>query len=200
MQGKRIFLSIVTGFACLSYVLPAVADVEGMSVPEGWYIEANGGSSKLSGKSYPGSTNKSGIGGNVNFGYKFIPYFAVEIGGSRYANTTIKNSAGVKIGTDYHYSYDLALRGILPAGTTGLEAFAKVGVGRIVSNIDRSNNVSSATLSSSSHSVTGLYLGVGGQYYFMPELAANIQWQRAQGNSSTGTQDLYSVGLSFLFD
>jgi hypothetical protein len=42
-------------------------------------------------------------------------------------------------------------------------------------------------------------MGVGGQLNIMPELGIVVQWQRAQGSSSTGTEDLYSVGLAFMF-
>lgn len=199
MQGKRILFTIMAGCALSSYALPALADC--MSVPDGWYLEANAGSSKLSNLNSGYSANTSGIGGNVNLGYKFVPYFAMEMGGFRYANSTLKLN-GVKIGTDNHYSYDIALRGIVPMSNTGFEVFAKVGVGRMVSNISPSNNALFATtgLSSSQHSATGLFIGAGAQYYFMPELAFNIQWQRQNGNSSTGTGNLFSGGFSFIFD
>jgi len=197
MQGKRILMALlVSGAACV-YAGSALADC--MSVPNGWYLEGNVGSSKVSNLSY-NDGNSSGIGGNVNIGYKFVPYFAAEIGGTKYANNSIQLN-GVKIGKDQHYSYDLALRGIVPAGSTGFEAFAKVGVGRMVSNISPSSNLfSTSGISSSQHSESGLYIGAGGQYYFMPEMAVNIQWQRQNGNSSTGTGSLLSAGLSFIFD
>lgn len=199
MQGKRILLTVLAGFAISSYTLPALADC--MSVPDGWYLEANAGSSKITNLSYSSNSNTSGIGGNVNIGYKFVPYFAAEMGGFRYANSTIK-VGGVSVGTDKRYSYDIALRGIVPVTNTGFEVFAKVGVGRMVSNINPSNSVLFGTtgLSSSSHSQTGLFIGAGAQYYFMPELAFVLQWQRQNGNGTTGTGDLFSGGFSFIFD
>lgn len=200
MQGKKFLLAVVAG--CVFGVLATSASAM-MSVPNGWYIEANAGSTNLSNKNYPGSASTSGIGGNANIGYKFMPYFATEIGYSQYANSSIKDiSTGTKAGNDKHYAYDLAAKGILPIVDSGFEAFAKVGVTR-VGNKMSINSQTAATaigLSSSSHSDTGIYLGVGGQYYFMPELAVVVQWQRAQGNSSTGTLDLVSGGLSFILD
>lgn len=195
MQGKRLLLAIaaISGFAT-----PAFAVM--MSVPMGWYLEANAGSGHLSNFNYQGSTSSSGIGGNANLGYKFMPYFSLEVGYSRYPNTSIKvdddSIASVK-----HYSYDIAARGIWPIADSGFELFAKLGAQRIKATVSVTDEVTAAALDigSGSHSSTGLYSGVGGQFYFMPELAVVVQWQRALGSSSTGTEDLYSGGISFLF-
>jgi Outer membrane protein beta-barrel domain len=198
MQGKNILAAITTAAA----LTISSATFALMSVPSGWYLEANAGSGKLSNKSYPGSSSSSGIGGNGNIGYKFMPYLAGEIGYSLYPNTSIKNGAGTKAGSDRHYSYDVAAKGILPIAASGAEAFAKAGFSRMVSSVTINNSAAAAGigLGSSSHSASGLYLGVGMQYYFMPEMAVVAQWQRAQGNSSTGTEDLLSGGVSFIFD
>jgi hypothetical protein len=174
-----------------------------MSVPNGWYLEGNAGSSHLSNKSYgAGNASSSGIGGNANIGYKFMPFMGLEIGYSRYQNTKIKAPDGTKAGEDKHYSYDIAARGILPLADSGVELFAKLGAQRIVSHVSLVDNTAANQigLASSQHSSTGLYMGVGGQYYFWPELAVVAQWQRAQGSSSSGTEDLFGVGLSFIFD
>ena len=199
MQGKKRLLAAIVSAAALSYASQSLAV---MSAPDGWYLEANGGSGKLSNKSYPGSSSSSGIGGNANLGYKFMPYLAGEIGYSLYPNTSIKDSTGTKAGSDRHYSYDVAAKGILPIAGSGAEAFAKLGIGRNVSSVTINNSAAAAAigLASSSHSATGLYMGVGMQYYFMPEMAVVGQWQRSQGNSSTGNEDLLSGGISFIFD
>jgi hypothetical protein len=199
MQDKKIVVSILCVLVAI-FVAPAFAI---MSVPYGWYIEGNGGSSHLSNKSYGiGGSSSSGIGGNGNVGYKFMPFLGVEIGYTRYANTSIKAPDGTKAGEDTHYSYDIAARGILPISDSGVEAFAKLGAQRITSHITiKDNNAANQVgLTGGRHSSTGLYMGVGGQFYIYPELAIVAQWQRAQGNSSTGTEDLYSLGLSFIFD
>lgn len=198
MQGKKI-LAALSSIAALTLTTSAFAM---MSVPNGWYLEANAGSANLSNKSYPGSSSSSGIGGNANIGYKFMPYLAGEIGYSMYPNTSIKNNAGTKAGSDKHYSYDIAAKGIVPISASGFEIFAKVGVARVANSMTINNSAAASAmgLSSSSHSATGLYLGAGGQYYFMPEMAVVVQWQRAQGNSSTGTEDLLSGGFSFIID
>lgn len=200
MQGNRILIAAVSGLAALTIASPALAI---MSVPNGWYLEANVGSTNLSNKSFNASTSSSGIGGNGNLGYKFMPYVAAEMGYTKYANTALKNSFGNNIGTVTFYSYDLALRGIWPMSDTGFELFAKLGAQRLNAHtsINTTPQVAQANgVSSGSHSITGLYWGAGVQYYWWPELAINAQYQVAQGNSSTGTMGLLSGGLSFIFD
>lgn len=199
MQGKRL-LAAVSGITLLAIATPALAI---MSAPFGWYLEGNAGSTSLTKKSYPGSSSTSGIGGNANVGYKFMPYFAAEIGYSLYANTSVTdNSTNTKAGSDRHYSYDFAFKGIVPVTNSGLEFFAKLGIDQVrsSSSVDNATAASNIGWASSSHSATGLYWGGGAQYYFIPEMAANVQWQQATGSSSTGNVALISAGLSFIFD
>ncbi len=202
MQGNRRLLAAIAGFTSLFISLPIFAV---MSVPYGWYVEADAGETKLSNTNYPGNVSTSGIGGSGEIGYKFMPYFGTEIGYTRYANTTIKepntNNTAAKVTNS---SYDLAIKAILPVMTSGVEAFAKAGVSRAlasvsVKNTEAASDIGMAT-SSADHSATGVYLGLGAQWYFMPELALVGQWARATGNNTTGTMDLYSLGLSFIVD
>lgn len=198
MQGSKL-LRVISGALAFSFIAAPAYAV--MSLPFGWYLEGNAGSTILTEKSYPGNDSSSGIGYNANVGYKFMPYLAMELGYSRYADTVIKNSAGNKAGTDSHQSWDLAGKGIIPVYETGFEVFAKLGAQRISSDIQIANQTiaNSIGLNNTGHSDTNLYFGVGAQYYFMPELAVVGQWQRAVGNSNTGTLSLLSGGLSFIF-
>jgi len=174
-------------------------------LPMGWFVEANGGSSKVSDANFaPGSSlTTSGIAGNLNVGYKFMPFFAAEVGYTKYANTTSKVN-GTKIATTRYYSYDIAARPLLPIGDTGAELFAKLGIAHLNSNVKASNTAYAAAngivVTTGSNNVNGYYFGLGADYSFLPMLAANLQWQRAKGNSKTGTLNLYSIGLSYLFD
>lgn len=197
MQGKRLLMTAINGLL-LGITTPALAI---MSVPYGWYIEANLGSTSLSNTNYPGSLSTSGLGGNANIGYKFMPYLGMEIGYSRYQNSTIKQNS-TKAATVKNYSYDIAGRGILPIAASGFELFAKLGVQRLNAHVSVNNTAAANSLgiSNTSRSTVGLYFGGGAQYYFMPELAVNVQWQRAQGNNQTGNVDLFTGGLSFIFD
>lgn len=199
MQGKRLLAAALSGIVLLSVATSAFAV---MSVPYGWYVEGNVGSTNLSNKSYPGSSSSSGIGGGGNVGYKFMPYFALEAGYTQYANTSIKDNTGTKAGTDKHYSYDLAGKGILPIVDSGVELFAKLGFGRVNSHVTINSDTAASNigLSSSSHTAGGLFYGGGIQYYVMPELAVNAQWEQAQGSSSTGNVALLSAGISFIVD
>lgn len=198
MQGKKLLLAAAMSGTLLC-AIPAWAD---MSMPDGWYLDGNIGGSRQSDKSYPGpsSSSSSGLGGSVDVGYKFMPYFGAEIGYSLYANTIVKDQFGTKAATDKHYSYDLAGKGILPLGPSGAEAFAKLGIGRLKSSV-RVNNATAANnigISNNQHSDTALYMALGGQYYFYPSLAAVAQWARQQGNSNTGDMDLYTIGVSWI--
>lgn len=200
MQGKRILVAAVSGLMALSIATPALAI---MSVPNGWFLEANVGSTNLSNVSYNGSSSSSGVGGNGNLGYKFMPYVAAEMGYSQYANTSIDNAFGTRVATVKFYSYDLALRGILPMSDTGFELFAKLGAQRLnaKTTYDSTPQIAQlAGISNGSHSVTGLYWGIGAQYYWWPEVAINAQWQTAQGNSTTGTMSLLTGGISIIID
>lgn len=201
MQGKSILTAALCGLAALVTATPALAI---MSIPNGWYLEANIGSSRLSDKNYSNvDIGQSGIGGNGNVGYKFMPYVAAEIGYSRYPDSDVDDLFGNQLAKIEFYSYDIAIRGIVPMSDTGFEFFAKLGASRISASLDFDATPSYARsfgVDNGSHTTTGLYWGVGGQYYWWPELAINAQYQVAQGNSSTGSLSLLSAGLSFIFD
>ncbi len=197
---KKIAL-VVVGTAMAVFTVLAMAEA---SAPMGWYLEGNLGASKISNVSFAPNTSiqSSGLGWNLNGGYKFIPYFATEIGYTSYANGTI-NFNGTKVGTDQVYAYDLAGKAIVPIQDVGAEVFAKLGVARAKSHVTATNAsllaASGETLNTGRYNSTNLYFGVGGDYAFMPNLSANIQWNRVDGNTSTGNLDLFSLGLTYLF-
>lgn len=200
MLEKRFLLRTLVGLTAL--IAASSVFARDMSIPYGWYVEGNLGSTYLSKKSYPGESSESGMGANANAGYKFIPYLAAEVGYTQYAYTTVNTNAGVRAAKDKHTSYDLALKGIYPIMQTGIEVFAKLGAAHIMSDMQIKNTTAanSLGLTENSHNEINAYFGGGAQYYFIPELALVVQWQRANGDSSTGTMDLFSGGLSFLVD
>lgn len=197
MQGTRFNVRAMLGLVALLTASSVLAD---MSIPYGWYLEGNLGSTNLTKKSYPGSASTSGLGGNANIGYKFFPYLTGEVGYTQYANTSVDAPDGTKAATDKHYSYDIAVKGILPIYQSGVELFAKLGGEHINSavNITNATAANSIGIGSGNHNAVGVYMGAGAQYYFIPELAGVVQWQRASGSNSTGTLDLYSGGISLL--
>ncbi len=203
MQGKRLLCATFIGLAAMMGASPTLADEcwatlgpgGCLSVPWGWYIEGNGGYAKFSQASY--STSTSGISWNVDVGYKFMPYFGLEIGYTRYTNSSVKNNVGDSIATAKPSALDLAMRGILPLGS--FEPFAKLGVSQISSHIvfDEWNVVS--PVSAGVHTYFNVYMAVGAAYYISPNVAGHAEWARAVGNNSTGTYDLWSLGITFIY-
>ncbi len=198
---KKITLIMMSVAACsMTTLAMGVA-----SIPMGWYLEGNLGASRISSVSYAPNTtiSSSGLAWNINGGYKFMPYFAAEIGYTSYANATI-NFNGTKVGKDQAQSYDLAGKAIIPIQDTGGEVFAKLGVARAKAHVTVSNAsllaASGETLNTGQHNSTDVYFGLGADYAFMPNTAVNLQWNRVAGNNSTGNLDLLSLGLTYLFD
>ncbi len=201
MKGfKKIMPTLLgiamTGSFTLAHAFP--------SVPSGWYGEINFGQSKVSNVSYATNSDisSSGLGTNINIGYKFIPYFAGEIGYTKYANSTAKVN-GTRVAKDVHYSYDAAVKAILPIADSGVDLFAKLGVVRLQSKVSEENSgfvvANGIVVNTGSHAATGYYYGLGAAYTFWQSVAVNGQWQRATGNSKTGNYDLYSLGLGWTF-
>lgn len=197
-KGIRIIAVLATLFSVTSvFAAPA-------SLPYGWYGEINGGASKAFGKNYIGSTvRETGFAWNLDGGYKFVPFFAVEGGYTRYADAVIRNSQNNITARDRHYSYDIASKGILPLSTSGFELFGKLGVARMMSTIgsvdSKAAAVDSLSFDTSIKSATGLYLAAGCDFALLSSLSANVQWARARGGHNTGSADLYSAGINFIF-
>ena len=197
---KRRFQRIAVTSVALFMMMPLWASV---SIPNGWYVEGNLGTTKLTDSSYPqgASWDVDRLGGNVNFGYKFAPYFSGELGYTRYGNVTINDSSGTKAGTDKHYAFDIAGKGIFPITESALEVFGKIGMASLNSHIDITNSgaASAIGLNSGKSNHIGLYLGVGVEYYFFSQMGVNLQWMRASGDGGTGTLQLISLGVSYIF-
>lgn len=201
MSSIKLFSLTLFGVVIASATSSAAAAI---SVPYGWYAEANVGESSAQGKSYPGNDiSAKGFGWNANGGYKFSPFFETEVGFTRYATTYIKNRFGTNTAKDQHYSYDVAGKVLLPVGTTGAEFFGKLGVARINSNVTVMNAGAAAlngmVFNTGTHTSTAPYFGAGADYAVLTSLFLNAQWMRANGNNKTGTLDLYSIGVSYIF-
>lgn len=168
--------------------------------PQGWYIEGNGGFSTVTSKSYNApNVRRSGTGWNLNVGYKLTTFFSAEAGYTHYFPTRIYN--GPKLGQDKHYSYDLSAKATLPISDYSVAAFGKLGVARVHSDVQITNQslASGLNLNPGAHNITGLYMALGLEYYFAPSMAINLQWARAHGNGQTGDLNLYGGGISYNF-
>ena len=199
---KNIKKIILSTFSIVA-VSAAVTSFAAIPNQYGWYVEGNVGKSKNSSVNYGSGTKISswGAGWNFNGGYKFQQFFAAEVGYTTYANSSIKNSAGVKAAKATHYAFDIAGKGILPIAETGLELIGKLGASlvRERTTISNPSAASSTTVQQGSHRATGIYLGAGADYAFTPCTQLVLQWQRAYGNSNTGALDLYSLGIGYNF-
>lgn len=171
-----------------------------MSLANGWYLDGNVGTTNLNNKNYPTKDKTHGWGLNVDLGYKFMPFMGMELGYTRFAETVLRDNFDNKVGTDKHDTYHAVLKGILPIGISGFELFAKLGPHRLLSKVQlKSGAAPIVGLVPKRASTINLYMALGAQYYFLPELSVVGQWARARGNAKTGTLDLYSVGLNFIF-
>jgi opacity protein-like surface antigen len=201
---KKIIFSLLQGSIVLGLtaVTPVWADA---SLPSGWYVEGNLGQSKSMGKSYPGvfSIKNTGNGWNVSGGYKFMPFLAAEAGYTRYAVARL-NVPTETVARDSHYSLDIAGKAILPIATSGFELFGKLGVVRINSQVGVIDAATAAayhiSFATQSKSSTGLYIGGGAEYAFTSNIAGNIQWEKAKGNTKTGSLQLLSAGIAYSID
>lgn len=202
MRNTKKYLLAALGLVATCAMTSVFAAIP---VPSGWYLEGNVGSSSVHNGKYVngGSTSGSGLGWNVNAGFRFMPFFGAEIGYTKYADTDGK-ILGQKVAKTNSYSYDIAGKGILPISDTGAELFAKLGVVRINSHVKQTNDAfvaaNSIVVNSGTHTSTNLLMGVGVEYAFLSNLMANIQWQRAKGNNIIGDLDLLSAGLGYTFD
>lgn len=175
---------------------------EGPLVPEGWYVEGNLGVTKTGGVSYGTGTSVSstGAGFNINGGYKFMPYFATELGYTKYADANVKNAAGGQALTVKHYAFNLAGKGMIPIGC--FDVFAKIGAA-VIKTQTNINNASAAAaigpVSTGTNNKTGFYLGAGVDYAFHPNIPISLQWNRAAGGNSVGYVDLISIGIAYIF-
>jgi len=198
-QSNQIKITI--GLGTLLFSLSTFASCP--PIPSGWYLDANGGVSKLSSVSF-GSGSSIGTNGfawNVNGGYKFNPFFGAELGYSRYGKVKIRNSAGTLAAQSTYYSYDAAAKAILPMMDTGFEFFAKLGFARLSASTSISNPAAASglTITSGSTNATSLYIGAGADYLVSPNVPIIAQWMRARGTNQTGNMDLLSLGVGYIF-
>ena len=200
MKLIKIIGLVVVAVSTFSFASTALAVVP---FPSGWYIQGNAGVTKVSGTSYGAGASTTSNGPSINLiaGYKYNPFFAGEVGYTKYTDVKIKNSARTQAGTNKVVSADIAGVGILPIGVTGFELFAKLGVSLLRSKVSISDADAASTvnISSGTHNVSNVFIGAGFDYSFCANIPINFQWQRARGDQRSGDLDLYSVGVAYIF-
>lgn len=201
MKGIRKITLALLSVVAMSIPVITVAAVP---VPYGWYVEGNAGASKASGVSYGSGASVSGwgFGWNGNGGYKFSPFFAGEVGYTRYATTTITNAADINAADAKHSAIDLVGKGILPISNTGAELFAKLGASYIHTQVSTTNQTAAASLSlqTGTNNQVGWFVGAGADYSILPQVPVSLQWGRTIGNDRAGNLDLVSLGVAYIFD
>lgn len=201
MKGIKILALTAATFTVFTAASSSYACV---SLPTAWYVEGNVGTSTESNRTYGANTTSStsGLGWNGNFGYKFMPYFALDAGVISFANTNVKaSSTSNTFAQDRHWSYNIAAKGILPLSDSGFEGFVKLGGTELYSSIKVTDGGTQSLTGFNGpykNNSTSLFYGAGVNYFFSPTLGAVAQWNQAKGNSKTGVQNFYSVGLTLL--
>ena len=198
---KRIKLLAVT-IATIATMSIATIATAAIQVPKGWYAEGNLGSSRtaLPVNGAVTVSNLRGFGGGINLGYKFMPFFAAEIGYTSYATATmVYNNAN--IGNSTYYSYDVAAKVICPFGDTGVAIFGKLGAAHTNSDISVYSDAPASAVglvpTAGNNNANNVFWSLGAEYTIIPTLAINGQWATAVGKHSTGKLTLCSLGLTY---
>jgi hypothetical protein len=191
-------IQVIVGF-CLLTVSCIVSAA--MPLPMGWYIDAGAGKSKFQNKVYPGSVQYTGFGWLTEMGYKLNPYAAIEAHYIQYGDLKVTSSRS-QVARDHHYSYGVALKGIMPLGLTGLQIFTKAGFGKMKSVVSVNNvqiaNANGWVFDTHTHYSRGIFYAAGGDLALTPNLGLTAQVVRQKGSAVTGNATLYSLGLSYL--
>jgi hypothetical protein len=183
-KEKRNYVDMKKLISTLLFTLLAVASVSARAenitleepgnaqpVSRGVYGELNGGPALLNSIFLYNGTTFNGGGVNANVGYQFNHYFALETGYTHYF---------VEDGVN---SYDMALKSILPLGTSQrFKLFFKFGPAYV--RKEKENNFL-------------LYGGIGAGYSITSHLTANVQ---LQGDTvALVSIALLSAGFSYHF-
>lgn len=160
-----------------------------------WYVGGNVGVSHVHDSrtaNLPSSMNQNGPGWSVDGGYQFNSLLGAELGYTQYHNSreTIGSILGtsVTLAQTEHYAVDVA-------GTLRYPLFYKISaLGKLGAAYSYANKIFVGGPSASSGSVS-LYGGLGVQYSVTRTVDFILQWAGARGNDSTGSTELYSLGV-----
>ena len=156
----------------------------------GIYLGLQGGWGLTNWKNqYSNVSKDNGVVGRAFLGYDINRYFAIEGGYSYFFNkVTINGGSNIKT-----QAADAYFKGKLPV-VDNFDLYAKLGAGWLFVNGDNGsrNNINVA-------------FGAGADYYITPNVIANLEWTRIEGNAKVGNNyipytDAFMVGLRYKFD
>jgi len=162
-----------------------------------WYVGGNMGVSYVHDNKASGTSNsvtQAGPGWSVDLGYQFLDFHnllvAGELGYTQY-HASNETTATTNVASTEHFAAYLAAVGEYPLvyhfGIVG-----KLGVA-----YSYAKKVFTATAASRSSNTYSVYYGAGLAYHVTSNAAFLFQWDRARGDSKTGSTDLTSLGLVY---
>lgn len=146
----------------------------------------------------------NGIVSRVFAGYDINRYFAIESGYSYFFNKVnfdAVNKAGkvVKTGDTKTMAFDLMGKGKLPV-VDSFDLYAKLGVNYLMTRTNKTDDKASKNTNN-----FNLAYGVGADYSITPNIIANVEWLRLNGNAKLNDKyqpnvDAFLIGLRYKFD
>jgi opacity protein-like surface antigen len=182
---KKLILFI----PAIAFCFPAFAAIPQAS---GIYGELNAGYGKVDESIRNSHQNDNdGFGASAFLGYKFNPYLGIEGGYTEYPYEDFDNN----IKGSENFAVDLALKGILPLGNTGLSIFIKGGGAGVHHKLaDGTVQVSGA----GTHFEPAVFAGFGVDFAILKNLSVNLQATGTTKKSNVPSMYLFSGGITYI--
>lgn len=168
---KKVATAMILASTC-GFVGVAMAQPDYMYTikPSGLYVDANLGWGKTA-VNADGSTKdkNTGFAWNLNFGYKFMPYLAAQIGVFDSPKVSFTGSSNE---IKENYLLALAFKGIIPF-ESGFSLNVFAGPAWAHTKYSPSMNVDGTTYLGSYHKITG-YFGISADYNFTESFYAGL--------------------------
>lgn len=158
-----------------------------------WYVAGNLGLSRVYDNAAPNSNNsvdENGPGWDADIGYQINKFFGAEIGYSQYYNSR-EMSGSTIVARTTHFATHLDATGRYPV-------YEKLSVlGKVGAAYAYAQKMFTATGASASAALVTPYLAAGLAYELTPRVNMVGQWSFVRGNSKTGSNTLYTLGMEF---
>lgn len=149
--------------------------------------------------------NDNGFVARGFLGFDINRYFALEAG-----YTYFFNRAKIKSGSTESFkidtsAIDLMFKGKLPV-VDNFDLYAKLGASYLMSNVKKSFDGNDPTGLDGKHNNFNVAYGAGADYYITPNVIANVEWLRFNGNLKQDVKhyqpytDAFLLGLRYKFD